>query len=84
MSLFSDHPASVGETYWQHMRSAFGFGGCMIAGGVACLAHGLLPFLFTSTGSRTVAELHDRMITHRSRVKPLSQSASVDVACLDR
>lgn len=67
MSLFSAHPASVGETYWQHMRSAFGFGVAMIAGGLACLAHGLLPFLFTSTGSRTVGVLHDRMIAHRRR-----------------
>jgi hypothetical protein len=41
----------------------------MIAGGIACLAHGLLPFLFTSTGSRTIAGLHDRMIAHRSRAK---------------
>ncbi len=64
---FSEHPASVGETYAQHMGSAFGFGARMLVGGLACLVHGLMPFLFTSTGSRTIALLHDRMIAHRKK-----------------
>ena len=65
--LFSDHPQSVGETYCQHMSSAFSFGWRMIAAGIACLLHGLFPFLFVKTGSATVRHLHDAMITHRSR-----------------
>lgn len=64
---FSEHPASVGETYAQHMGSAFGFGARMLIGGFACLVHGLAPFLFTSTGSRTIALLHDRMIANRKK-----------------
>jgi hypothetical protein len=64
---FTAHPAAVGETYVEHMGVAFGFGWRMVAGGLACLVHGLLPFAFTATGSRTVGLLHDRMIANRRR-----------------
>jgi hypothetical protein len=64
---FSDHPASVGETYGQHMGVAFGFGARLIVAGCACLLHGLLPFLFVRTGSATVRALHDEMLMHRRR-----------------
>lgn len=67
MRLFTTHPASVGETYLQHLRMAFGFGARMLCAGVACMIHGLLPFLFTRVGSETIARLHERMIRHRTR-----------------
>lgn len=65
---FTEHPASVGETYGQHLAHASGFGLRMIAGGFACLLHGLLPFLFVKTGSRQIATLHDRMVVNRSKM----------------
>jgi hypothetical protein len=64
-SLFRDHPASVGETYAEHMAVATGFGMRMVLGGLACLVHGVLPFLFTRTGSNTIHALHDRMVVNR-------------------
>jgi hypothetical protein len=64
---FIDHPASVGETYGEHLRAASGFGFSMILGGLACLVHGLLPFCFLRTGSSTIARLHDRMVINRRR-----------------
>ncbi len=67
MRMFTQHPASVGETYGEHFGVASGFGIRMILGGLACLVHGVLPFLFTKTGSRIVTELHGRMVTHRNR-----------------
>lgn len=57
---FTEHPATVGETYFQHQRFAMGVGLRMIIGGLACLVHGLLPFLCTTTGSRTIKALHAR------------------------
>ena len=66
-ALFTEHPASVGETYGEHLGQATGFGLRMIGGGLACLVHGLLPFLFETTGSRIVQSLHRRMVTHRRR-----------------
>ena len=65
--LFTEHPASVGESYGEHLAMASGFGLRMILGGCACLIHGLLPFLFVKTGSAQVATLHDRMVTNRRR-----------------
>jgi hypothetical protein len=64
---FTDHPASVGETYGEHLAAASGFGLGMIFGGLACLVHGLLPFLFVRTGSSTIARLHERMVVNRRR-----------------
>ncbi len=65
--LFSEHLESVDETYFEHMGQAFGFGGRMLVAGLACIAHGLLPNLFTTTGSRTIMVLHERMVAKRRR-----------------
>lgn len=62
---FTDHPASVGESYGEHLVMASGFGFRMILAGLACLIHGLLPFLFVRTGSATINALHTRMVTNR-------------------
>lgn len=64
---FTDHPQKVGETYFEHFGVASSFGIRMISGGVACLLHGFFPFLFETTGSRKVTQLHDVMVTNRRR-----------------
>ncbi len=64
---FTEHPASVGESYFQHMGMAFSFGAKMVGAGLACLLHGLLPFLFKRTGRRCIEDLHDRMVVNRDR-----------------
>lgn len=69
VGLFVDHPRSVGESYLEHMHSAFSFGWRMVAAGFACLLHGIFPFMCVKTGSNTVRHLHDVMITHRARVR---------------
>ena len=51
---FTDHPATVNETYFQHMAVAFGFGGRMLLGALACFVHGLFPWLCLTRGSDTV------------------------------
>ena len=65
---FTKHPSSVGETYAEHFGVASSFGTSMILGGLACLVHGVFPFLFTSTGSRTIRRLHERMVVSRRRI----------------
>jgi len=72
LSLLTEHPASVGETYTQHLASATGFSLRMIAAGLACLIHALLPFLFVKTGSNAIVALHDRMVLNRARHAPAS------------
>jgi hypothetical protein len=70
LAAFTRHPASVGETYVEHFRFASRFGLRMISAGLACLLHGLLPFLFTRTGSSAVLDLHSRMTGGRAAVPP--------------
>ena len=65
--LFTEHPASVGETYFQHLAAAWGFSWRMMLASLACLVHALLPFLFEKTGSRAITLLHDRMVVNRQR-----------------
>ena len=64
---FTEHPASVGETYLEHMTSAGSFGWRLMVAGVACLTHSLLPFLFKTTASREVEALHGRMVLNRRK-----------------
>lgn len=66
---FTQHPESVGETYLEHMGMAFGFAGTLFVAALCCALHGLLPFAFTSSGSRRIRELNARMVTQR-RTKP--------------
>jgi hypothetical protein len=63
--LFLEHPESVGETYLEHQRQAFGFAGTMFLGAFACFVHALVPSLFSHTGSRAISRLHERMVLHR-------------------
>ena len=72
MRAFTEHPASVGESYGEHMSHAACFGTRMVFAGLACLVHGVLPFLFVRTGSRTIAELNDRMVRNRRSMRGLT------------
>lgn len=69
-NLFKKHPETVGETYMEHMGQAFSFGAEMLVCSLACLLHGLFPFLFVKTGSNAISRLHDRMVINRDRRKP--------------
>jgi hypothetical protein len=66
--LFTDHPATVNESYGQHFAAAMGFGLRMIWGGLLCIVHALIPGAFCNKGSEMICELHERMVTNRRRV----------------
>jgi hypothetical protein len=63
--LFRDHPASVNETYLEHMAVAGSFGWAMLKASCACFVHALVPGLCERTGSRIITQLHGRMVTNR-------------------
>lgn len=73
---FTEHPASVGESYSRHCVCAFGFGARMVGAGIACMIHALLPFVFVRTGSRAIAELNERMIATRRAAPPQSLTST--------
>ncbi|WP_373299209.1 DUF6356 family protein [Arenicella chitinivorans] len=66
MRLFSEHPASVGETYWTHLLTALRFSGVLFVAGVCCFVHALFPFLFPKTASLLIYRLHTQMIVQRT------------------
>ena len=65
--LFLDHPDSVDESYFEHMGQAFFFSSRLFVGALCCFVHGLVPALFTKTGSHLIRTLNDRMVVNRNR-----------------
>lgn len=59
--LFTNHPASVDESYFEHMRFAGSFAASLLLAGLAALVHAVLPFLFEKTASQIINRLHHRM-----------------------
>ncbi|MCF2871204.1 DUF6356 family protein [Octadecabacter sp. G9-8] len=58
---FLAHPATVDETYFQHMRFAAGFAFWLMTAGFAALVHAVFPALCETTASRILRKLTDRM-----------------------
>lgn len=67
LKLFTQHPNTVNENYFQHMLSALSFFTFFCYAAFAAFVHAFLPFLFVKTGSKIIAELNNRMITSRHR-----------------
>ena len=67
MKLFTEHPATVGESYFEHMGSAISFATAMFTASLACFLHAFLPFLFKTRGRDTIRNLYTRMVTHRHK-----------------
>lgn len=77
LRAFTQHPQTVGESYFEHLGSAWGFASTMMVGAIACLLHGLFPFAFQSAGSRRIRELHERMVTHRTAPKAAARRSAL-------
>lgn len=58
---FIDHPASVDETYLEHMGFALRFARRLLGAGCAALIHAFIPPLFETTASRQIKALHDEI-----------------------
>ena len=58
--LFTDHPAAVDETYFEHMAFAGRFAGLLFLAGTMALVHAFLPFLFEKSASGIVRRLYER------------------------
>lgn len=59
--LFTAHPQSVDETYFEHLVFAGKFSAKLFAAGFCALIHAILPFTFEKTASRMINEMHHRM-----------------------
>ena len=59
--LFLSHPASVGESYFQHQRVALSFALPLLGAGVAAVAHALVPAVCERTAGDIIRKLHSRL-----------------------
>lgn len=61
LSVFTNHPSSVGETYLQHMGVAFRFGCLLSVAAGAAFIHALIPAACERTASNMIRKLHAEM-----------------------
>lgn len=58
---FLQHPASVDETYFQHMAFATGFSLALFRAAFAALLHAFVPSLCERTASDEIRQMHARL-----------------------
>lgn len=55
--LFTEHPNSIDETYFEHWQFATSRGLTLLLLGVIAIIHAIFPFLFVFTVSRAVSKM---------------------------
>jgi hypothetical protein len=73
------HLSQAGESYLEHMRFASAVGSMLVAAGVACLIHAIVPGICRDTASRTIRCL-DGLIKDRSNLESAKQNTVESVA----
>lgn len=68
-NIFTEHPHSIGETYFKHLLFASQFGAKMMLGGLACFAHAIFPFLFQKTGSNILIGMTRHFIERMPKIE---------------
>lgn len=64
--MFQDHPAKVGEGYFEHMAFAFGFSARLFGAAFAAFVHGVVPALHETTASSEVLAMNDEIRARRA------------------
>ena len=68
-SMCMAHPANKGITYGEHLRQAWYMAFRMGYGSVCLLLHGIFPFMYETTGTRTVKRLYREIHDEEERAK---------------
>lgn len=66
MRIFQEHPAKVGESYFEHMAFAFGFGWRLVRAGCAAFLHGVVPACCETTASTQVLAMSNEIQARRA------------------
>ncbi len=69
-NLFTSHPHSLGETYGQHFRYAMLTGLKITFAGLACIIHSIFPFMFITTASDSLKEIHQNIADRKTPPMP--------------
>ncbi len=60
-AIFTDHPATVSESYFEHFRFALSFALSLAGAASAALVHAFVPCLFEKTAGNIIRKLAARM-----------------------
>lgn len=58
---FLDHPASIGESYFEHLRAALGYSASLTVTAAAAFIHALVPCLCETTARTRIETLHNKL-----------------------
>ena len=61
-TAFTAHPASVNESYFEHLLFAGRFSARLFGAGLAALIHAILPFMFEKTESNLIRQMHHDIV----------------------
>jgi hypothetical protein len=64
--LFVDHPRSLGMSWAEHGIGAAKIGFELVAVGIACLVHAVVPGLFTQTAGKTISRMHSEIVNRKA------------------
>ena len=64
--LFLEHPRSLGMSWAGHGVGAVAIGVTLVAAGVACLVHAIVPGWFTQTAGKTVTGMYEHMMRRKA------------------
>ncbi len=59
--VFFDHPASVEESYFEHLIFAGRFASTLFLASLAALIHAIIPVLFEKTASNLIRQMYARI-----------------------
>jgi hypothetical protein len=76
---FTEHPASVGESYTEHFRVAAHFARCLTKAAGAAAVHAVVPSMCKTTASECIRELYAEM-NSGARGHASADDASADAA----
>lgn len=61
IKLFTEHPHSVNENYFQHLLFTLYIGIAIILTGFVCIVHGFFPFIFKTYTSTKISALAEKL-----------------------
>ncbi len=56
---FTEHPATVDETYFEHMAFAAGMSKKLLKAAWCCAVHAVMPWRHCTSGSTAIKEMHE-------------------------
>lgn len=68
-SFLTRHLDEIGESYIEHLLFTLKIGSLMLTAALAIITHGLMPFLFETTGSDMIAHINKLLSDRRAQLK---------------